>query len=83
MSKRVQITLTDDEYAAVLELSELRGESMSMIIANELAAIAPAWRQEIRAWKITRRKEDAVANEIHKLKRAVQHELQDELKLDD
>lgn len=75
--------MTDDEYAAVLELSELRGESMSMIIANELAAIAPAWRQEIRAWKITRRKEDAVANEIHKLKRAVQHELQDELKLDD
>ena len=53
MSKRVQVTLSDDEYEALRELSEIRGESMSLILGAEVAAqqLLWQWRKEIKVRK--------------------------------
>lgn len=69
MSKRVQVTLTEDEYAALLELSELRGESMSSILGGEIAAgrLAFQWRAEAKKLRKLRAQEERVAAELAKV----------------
>lgn len=69
MSMRVQVTLTDDEYAALRELSELRGESMSSILGGEIAAarLAFEWRAEARKLRKLRAQEERVAAELAKV----------------
>lgn len=58
MSKRVQVTLSDEEYEALAELSEVRGESMSLILGAEVASLRLLWewRREIAARQIAAEK---------------------------
>jgi hypothetical protein len=66
MTKRVQITLSDEEYEALAELSELRGESMSRVLGEELVGLDSlrAWRQETAARQIAAQKFEAVERQL-------------------
>jgi hypothetical protein len=66
MSKRVQVTLSDEEYETLAELSELRGESMSMVLGGELVGLDSlrAWRQEIAARLVARQKFEAAERQL-------------------
>jgi hypothetical protein len=66
MSKRVQVTLSDEEFEALFELSELRGESMSLILGAEVASsrLLWQWRQEAAARQIAARKFEAAERQL-------------------
>lgn len=48
MGKRAAVRLTEDEDSVLRELSELRGESVSKIIGDLVAAILPTWKEELK-----------------------------------
>jgi hypothetical protein len=53
MTKRVQVTLSADEFNALQELAHLRGDSMSRVLGGEIEAYGMygLWCEEIKVRK--------------------------------
>jgi hypothetical protein len=65
MSKRVQVTLSDEEYGVLQELSELRGESMSLILGETVSTrLLWQWRHEIAARIVAQEKFEAAQRQL-------------------
>jgi hypothetical protein len=65
MSKRVQVTLSDEEFEIVWELAEARGESMSVVIGDLLTDdVRRMMRQETAARQIAAQKFEAVERQL-------------------
>lgn len=81
MTKRVQVSLTDAEYEALAELSELRGESMSLILGAEIAAMQlfMQWQAEIKTRRANAKKLAAAERELERGLRRVRGERQRKL----
>lgn len=65
MSKRVQVTLSEEEFEIVSELAELRGVSLSVVLGDLLTDEVRRWmRKEIRARQAHRRRETSSVEQL-------------------
>jgi hypothetical protein len=67
MTKRIQVAVDEDLISILTELSELRGETISKIAGDVLDTYRAAWALELAKWRVARRKETEVQNEIEDL----------------
>lgn len=68
MTKRIQVTVDDDLHGLLMELGELRGETVSKIAGDVLDEYRNAWGVEIAKWKVARKREAEVQLELEGLR---------------
>lgn len=68
MTKRIQVVVDEDLHGLLMELGELRGETVSKIAGDVLDEYRRAWAIEIAKWKVTRKREAEIQLEIEELR---------------
>ena len=68
MAKRIAVTVDEDMHQILMDLGDLRGESVSKIVGALLDAKRNDWVLERAKWVVARRREEDALAEIEKLR---------------
>lgn len=64
---RVSVSLDPDDYAALVELSEANGESVSSIVAGLVAAVSPALRRVAEVVRVAQAAQGEVLENLRRV----------------